>query len=306
MQNRIGYAVVGLFVLLLGLAAVAVALWLAVGTTDKVHDIYRAYMSESVSGLNPEAPVKYRGVDVGRVASITLVPDNPELVELDLSLKRGTPIRRDTVAVLKTQGLTGIAYVELTGGSRNAEPLLSQNGNPAIIPTAPSLLERLDNAITTVLEKFEVLSENLAKVLAPENQNAITKSLVNLESITSAVAHHTGTIDQMFANVGTTLDNTAKASNTLVPLLDSLRRGTGAIELAARNLAKAGDQANLAVRDGHRSLTRFSQETLPEATALATELRELISTLKRFTEQLQRNPNSLIFGRRDRPPGPGE
>lgn len=306
MYHKIIYATVGLFVLLLGLAGIAAALWLTVGTKDKIYDLYLAYMSESVSGLNPEAPVKYRGVEVGRVASIALVPDNPELVELRLSLERGTPIRRDTVAVLKSQGLTGIAYVELTGGSRNAEPLLSKIDNPAIIPTAPSLLERLDNAITTVLEKFEVLSENFAKVLAPENQIAITKSLNNLQTIITTVASHNATINQLFANADITLENAAKSSNNLTHFLDSLRRGAEAIELAARNLAKAGNQANLAVRDGHRGLTRFSQETIPEATALATELRDLVSALKRFTEQLQRNPNSLIFGRRDRALGPGE
>ncbi|CAK0750472.1 phospholipid/cholesterol/gamma-HCH transport system substrate-binding protein [Gammaproteobacteria bacterium] len=306
MENRVGYAVVGLFVLLLGLAAVAVALWLAVGTNDKVYDTYLAYMSESVSGLNPEAPVKYRGVDVGRVANIALAPDNPEQVELRLFLERGVPIRRDTVAVLKTQGLTGIAYVELTGGSRTAEPLVSKKGRPAVIPTAPSLLERLDIAVTTVLGKVEILSGNLAEVLAPENRAALAKTLANLDTITSAVAHRTGTIDQALANAGVTMDNTAKASNALVPLLDSLRRGTDAVELAARNLARASDGASAAVQDGRHSLTRFGQETLPEVTALAIELRDLVAALKRFTEQLQRDPNSLLFGRRDRRLGPGE
>ncbi|CAK0745087.1 phospholipid/cholesterol/gamma-HCH transport system substrate-binding protein [Gammaproteobacteria bacterium] len=306
MQNRVGYAAVGLFVVLLGLAAVAVALWLAVGTSNKVYDTYLAYMSESVSGLNPEAPVKYRGVDIGRVVGISLVPNNPEEVELRLSLERGAPIRRDTVAVLKTQGLTGIAYVELTGGSRNAEPLISKKGHPAVILTAPSLLERLDIAVTTVLGKIEALSGNFAEILAPENRAALAKILANLDTITSAVAQRTGSIDQTLANASISVDNIAMASNSLVPLLDSLHRGANTIELAAHNLARAGDGASSAVQDGRRSLTRFSQETLPEVTALATELRDLVAALKRFTEQLQRDPNSLVFGRRDRRLGPGE
>jgi phospholipid/cholesterol/gamma-HCH transport system substrate-binding protein len=102
------------------------------------------------------------------------------------------------------------------------------------------------------------------------------------------------------------MDNAVQASRALPLLLDSLRRGTEAVEQAARGLARASEGANAAVQDGRRSLTRFGQETLPEVTALATELRNLVATMQRFTEQLQRDPNSLLFGRRNRRPGPGE
>ena len=77
-------------------------------------------MTESVSGLNLNAPVRYRGVDVGRVRAIALAPGNVEQVQVTLDIERGTPVKEDTVAMLETQGLTGIAYVDLTAGRRDS------------------------------------------------------------------------------------------------------------------------------------------------------------------------------------------
>ena len=104
------YAIVGAFVLVLGSALIAGVLWLASGGAFQTkYDSYLAIMEESVSGLNLNAPVKYNGVDVGKVRAIQLDPANADHVWLTFAIERGTPIRQDTVAVLKTQGLTGIA-----------------------------------------------------------------------------------------------------------------------------------------------------------------------------------------------------
>jgi phospholipid/cholesterol/gamma-HCH transport system substrate-binding protein len=125
----VNYPLVGAFVLVLGAVLVAGALWLASGgASRKAHDLYLAIVDESVAGLNLNAPVKYNGVDVGKVRQIQLDPGNPEQVNLLFAIERGTPIREDTVAVLKTQGLTGIAYVELSGGTRAARAAARSRG----------------------------------------------------------------------------------------------------------------------------------------------------------------------------------
>src|SRR4029079_3824736 len=112
------------FVLVLGAALIAGVLWLASGGAwQQKYDLYLAVSDESVAGLSLSAPVKYNGVDVGKVREIRLAQDNPERVILLFAIERGTPIKEDTEAVLKIQGLTGIAYVELSGGAREP-PLL--------------------------------------------------------------------------------------------------------------------------------------------------------------------------------------
>ena len=102
------YTLVGAFVLVLGAALIGVVLWIASGgSVQRKYDLYLAIEEESVAGLNLNAPVKYNGVEVGKVKDIKLDPADPKRVRLMFAIERGTPVRQDTVAVLKTQGLTG-------------------------------------------------------------------------------------------------------------------------------------------------------------------------------------------------------
>src|SRR5579871_2511402 len=115
METKFSYATVGLFVLVLSAALIAAVLWIASGSLFKKKvDLYLAFEDESVAGLNLNAPVKYNGVDVGSVREIQLDHNNPQRVRLLFALAHDTPVKADTEAVLKTQGLTGIAYVELS------------------------------------------------------------------------------------------------------------------------------------------------------------------------------------------------
>ena len=112
MDDKVNYTLVGAFVLALGAALVAGVLWLAAGTGKReAMDPYAAIITESVAGLNLNAPVKYLGVDVGKVSLIRLDPQNSRQVLLQFRIEPGTPIKSDSEVVLKTQGLTGIAYV---------------------------------------------------------------------------------------------------------------------------------------------------------------------------------------------------
>ena len=159
--------IVGAFVLLFGAALVGGTLWLSSGEAYRQsYQTYLVYMSESVAGLSPDATVSYRGVQVGRVRKIELAPNNGELVRLTLDIVKGTPIKQDTIAVLRTQGLTGIAHVELSGGSPSSPPLTAKPGEQyPVIPSGPSLLARLDTAVTDLLDNLNKSSSSLNAVL---------------------------------------------------------------------------------------------------------------------------------------------
>ncbi|MBH0196177.1 MAG: ATP-dependent zinc metalloprotease FtsH [Nitrospira sp.] len=142
MEPKVNYILVGSFIAILGAAVLIGLLWL--GKTDYrgIYDRYEAYFRESVAGLSVDSTVKYRGVDVGRVKSITLNPDNPEEVKLTLDIASGTPVKTDTIAVLQTQGLTGLATINLMGGSREAPRLEVSEGQVyPVIKTGPSFVE---------------------------------------------------------------------------------------------------------------------------------------------------------------------
>lgn len=302
------YALVGAFVLVLGAVLVAGVLWLASGGAfQKKYDFYLAVEDESVAGLNLNAPVKYNGVDVGKVRLIELDPGNPERVNLIFAIERGTPIKEDTVAVLKTQGLTGITYVELSGGARDAPPLGVTAGNEyPQIRTKPSLSARLENVLTSVLTKLDSTSGNINDLLSDENKAAFKSILADIATVAHTIAARKDTIDAGLANAGNTLENTSSASAQLGPVVDHIGRSAEAIEKMGNEVARTSASAGKTVNAIGADVKRFTSETMPELERLLGELSALTISLRRLTEQTERNPSSLLFGRQPVPEGPGE
>lgn len=308
METKVNYAVVGAFVLVLGAVLVAALLWLASGGAfQKKYELYAAIMDESVAGLNLNAPVKYNGVDVGKVRQIELDPSNPERVNLLFAIERGTPIKEDTVAVLKTQGLTGIAYVELSGGTDQAPLLLAAEGSEyPVIRTKPSLSARLDNILTSVLAKLDSTSNNLNAILSVENQAAFKSTLADLASLTHTLAARKDTIDAGLLDAARTMKNSAQASAGLEPLIARLGRSADAVEKMGIEVAKASASAGKTINSAGRDVNRFTAETVPQLERLLGELSVLTTSLRRLSEQTERNPYGLLLGHKPVPDGPGE
>jgi phospholipid/cholesterol/gamma-HCH transport system substrate-binding protein len=300
----VNYAWVGAFVLVLGAVLIAGVLWLASGGALKQkYDFYLAIEDESVAGLNLNAPVKYNGVDVGKVRKIQLDPENPERVILLFAIERGTPIKEDTVAVLKTQGLTGIAYVELSGGTRDAPMLRATAGNEyPVIRTKPSLSARLENILTSVLAKLDSTSNGLNTLLSVENQAAFKSALVDISTVARTVAARKNTIDAGITHAARTFETTSRLAAQAGPVIDRISRSADAVGKMGDEVASAGNTANAIGAD----VKRFTAESLPELERLLGELSILSASLRRLTEQTERNPAGLLFGRRPVPEGPGE
>ena len=216
------YALVGAFVLVLGAVLIGAVLWIASGgNLQKKYDLYLAIEEESVAGLNVNAPVKYNGVEVGKVSDIHLDPSNPARVRLLFAIERGTPIKADTVAVLKTQGLTGIAYVELGGSSRDAPPLEVSAQEPyPVIRTKPSLSARLENVLTTVLAKLDRTSSNIDTLLSVENLAALKSALADIAAIAHTIAVRKDVIDAGIVNAARIADNGSRATAQLGAVVD--------------------------------------------------------------------------------------
>ena len=302
------YVLVGTFVLVLGAALVAGILWLASGGAwQKQYDVYHAVMEESVAGLNLNAPVKYNGVDVGKVQAITLDGTNPKNVNLLFAIEHGTPVKADTVAVLKTQGLTGIAYVELSGGTVTSPVLLARSGaSYPEIRTSPSLSTRLENVLSSALAKLDNTSTNLNAILSKENQAAFRNTLADVAAITRTLAARKDSIDAGIVDGARTLKNTAKASAEFEALTQRLARSAEAIEAMGTEVAKTSVSAGKTIDVVGADVKRLSTETLPELERLLGELSTLSRSLQLLTEQTRRDPRGLLFGPQTVPDGPGE
>jgi len=307
-ETKVNFTVVGLFVLALSVTGIGGVLWLSSGKSyRKAYDVYYAYMTESVSGLNRNAPIKYRGVDVGRVRRIELAPGDVERVLLVLEIERGTPIKQDTVAVLRSQGLTGIAYVELAGGSRDSPRLAAQAGQDyPVIKTGPSLMVRLDNAITALLTNLNEASENFNALVDQDNRRAFKQTLADLQTVSRALAARSAAIDAGLTGAARTMENTARLTADLPRLVERVERSAGTFEKMSAELARAGANANTAIDGARDEARQFAGQTMPEIHLLVVELRELTGSFKRASEQLERDPSVLLFGRPARKKGPGE
>jgi len=299
---------VGAFVLALGALLIAILLWLAAGGAFQTrYDLYQATENESVAGLNLNAPVKFNGVDVGKVRAIHLDPLNPALVHLLFAIEHGTPIKVDTVAVLRTQGLTGIAYVELSGGAREAATLraIPPNAYP-VIQTKPSLSARLENVLTSVLSKVDDTSASINAVLSPSNRAAFQAALADMAIVARTVAARKDAIDAGITSAARTFQNTAGASAQISPVVERIGRSADAVEKMGTEVARTSASAGTAVDLAATQLQHLGNDTLPELTRTLAELSALSISLRRLSEQTERDPRGLLFGRKPVPPGPGE
>jgi phospholipid/cholesterol/gamma-HCH transport system substrate-binding protein len=166
METDKRYFIEGLFIIGFAVAAAFFAVWIA--DSGKKDDVtYRIRFAESVSGLSLGDAVKFRGVDVGKVESITLDPDNPKLVPVEVRLRKDTPVKTDTKASLRLKGITGVVYVELDGGSPTAPSLASATPEGQIpeIAYQKSNIATLEEQLPTVLKKFSALEDKAGKVI---------------------------------------------------------------------------------------------------------------------------------------------
>ena len=322
MEDKLNPTAVGAFVLLLGAALVAAVLWLAAGVgSGKPTSAYQSIFTESVAGLNLDAPVKYLGVDVGKVHRIAIDPDNPRQVRLDLLIEQGTPVKQDSEAVLKSQGLTGIAYVELSGGSVGSPALVaSAEGPPPLIRSKPSLSARLENVMTTVLASVDRTSANLNALLSTENQAAIQRSLTDVAALLHTLAEQRGQFASGITDLATTARHAARVSAQLgpavaavAPALAHIGPALQKVEAAAASVDRMAQAAGLAsTRAGQAAeaalggVQQLRGDTLPGLDRLLAELGPLVGSLRQLSDQLRTQPGSLLVGGAVRAPGPGE
>ena len=293
METKVNYTIVGVFVLALGIALIAGVIWLGAGAQyRKSYKDYLVYMSESVTGLNPNAPVRYKGVSVGRVRDISIAPDRQESVRLLLEIEKGIVIRENTVATLKSQGLTGLASIELSGGSAQSPLLQPRRGEKyPVIKAAPSLMSRLDTSITPMLANLNVSIARLNETLGDKNRADLSRILADLAKLGDTLSRRSGEIDSGISNASKMLANGAAASQSLPELVKRIGRAADALEQSSH--AAKGTIAHV-------------DETVPDLRELIAQLKQLSASMSRLTEEIESNPAVLVYGKPAGPLGPGE
>ncbi|MGE0071936.1 MAG: MlaD family protein [Thiomonas sp.] len=320
MESKVNYTAVGAFVLLLLALLLALGWWLATGGKQAATRPYLIYATDNVNGLRTDSNVLYRGVAVGKVASIAIDPRNPALIRIKVDIDRNVPVRSDTVAQLSPLGVTGLSAVNLIGGA-SPTPLATPPGEPdPVIPYRPSVFTQIEGGINDAAITLARISQRVDALLSPANLQAVAATLRNLQELSAALAAHRSDIEQAVASARQTSANLAqmsaqgdvlmRQSQALVQRLDDVTARLGAvmpqIGAAASSVARAGNATTAFTAAGAQAMTRLQTRTLPEVDALARNLQQLSNQLGALTESLSANPSQLLYGPALPPPGPGE
>lgn len=313
MNTRSNNVLVGLFVLLLLAAFIAGVLWLSTGGPPRDYEYYLTYMTESVSGLSNDAAVKYKGVDVGRVREIKLNPDNPEEVRLQLMVLQGTPIREDTVATLEFQGLTGLANIDLSGGTKNSLPLKKGDDIYPVIKSRPSLLSRLDDTFSELIGNLITTSASMNALMNEDNRATISATLKQIERTTTALADESEDLEGVVADARAAMRNMRVSSEKLPAVIEKFQSSAQALENMATSLestsitlGEASGSLRETVEESGRDIQQFTSVAMPEAGVLVGELRQTAENLRTLSELLAKDPSALLYGGPDQQAGPGE
>lgn len=316
MENKAHALAAGFFVLAILALLVAMAVWLTrdVGTTR----IYEMATAESVTGLRVEAPVRFKGVPVGKVTAINFNPDHRSNVLIRMAIAEDAPITRATFATLAFQGVTGLSFVQLDDHGTSAEALPpGPDGGPSRIPLRPNVLGQLSDQVGALTTKVDSAIASVNQLLSPENQAAVMDTVKEL-----------GTAATQFSRMAQTADRTLQAQfdpkKTNIPALiqqtDSTLKATQATAAAAQQTLTELNGVLAQARQGVQQVTgpngtlaqinagvdTATQSTLPHIQRLTTGATQTVQRLDRLVGTLDSNPQALLYGNGTTPPGPGE
>lgn len=307
MENKSHALMAGLFTITLLAATVLLALWF---NQDRVNRVpYEMATRLSIPGLNPQAAVRYRGLDVGKVDDILFNPQVPGEILVQISVNPDTPITQSTYGTLGYQGVTGIAFVQLDDDGSKPVRLPSDKNHLARIEIRPSLLDKIQTRSATILEHMEQVTERFNTLLAPVNQKSmiaafdrVSKTAQEFESIPKQLNPTLASLPAMTEQMQQTLASVATVSQQAALFADNLNLLTRKLQTPDGALMKITSSAEqLGTLAGS-----VEQDALPRVNLLTNEARSSVRALNRTLDKFNQQPQSILFGTTHPMPGPGE
>ena len=314
METRSSYVLVGAVTLAIALALFGMVLWLAKfsGAEKRQFDVF---FKQSVSGLAVGSAVAFKGVPVGQIKSISLLPKTPDQIRVRIEVGADVPILRGTTAGIEGVGFTGVSQIQLTGAISNAPPITEEGpfGVP-VIPQRPGAIGELLATAPELLNHISDLTDSLNKLLNNDNRASIGGILKNTNRLSAALADRGPEIAATLAETRQTLaaaTGAAQSLSTLVKHTDQLVTADGKPLVQEMHATIAHANATLAKIEGvvgsaQPGIDALTTQTLPEAGALVRDLRQLTTQLGAFAGKLDQDPAGAIVGGRRLPEYSGD
>ena len=300
MDTKINFFKIGLFVIVLIVSLLFVVFWLGkFGFEKKKFDEYTIYFKESVSGLNIGSSIKYKGFEVGNVGEIKLNPNNSEEIQIDITIKKGTPIKEDNYAVLGNLGITGLKYIELKGGSNNSNLLKEDENGFKIISSKTSDLTTLVDSTTDLTNELTLVLAQMKKLLADENIKTISQildktqnSMSNVEQFSNYLVSNEKKLDELLKNINILTKNGNKSFESIDKSADSFK------ELSSEIL--------LEIRKGSFDIKDMSKESFDKLNNVLNSLDSTLLQTQTLIDNLNQSPSDILFKQKNIKNGPGE
>ena len=299
METKANYVLIGAFTIITAVLLLLFALWAANYSSEKNWQQYQVIFTEPVTGLTEGSAVQYNGIAVGTVETLNLAPKDPRQVVALLKLRADAPVKVDTRAKLSITGLTGVPFIQLTGGSPNAPALAT--GDRDEIPVIRAEASALQNIADTANR----LVSRMDEVLSAENVKRINATLEHLESMTGAIADQREDLRALLINAR---ESSEQLSKTLVTtnravedvdreLVDKLPGLVSKLDATLTHLDSAAGGANAILNENRAAISSFANDGLSQLGPTLSELRSLVRDLRRISDHLEGSPARYILGR---------
>jgi phospholipid/cholesterol/gamma-HCH transport system substrate-binding protein len=305
METRAHHVLIGAFTIGVFLLALGFVLWMSKSSADRGFNDYEIVFTEAVTGLSVGGLVQYNGIKVGEVSRLSLAPDDPRKVVARVRLDASAPVRQDTRAKLGLQGVTGLAFIQLSGGAPGSPPLLPTAEHPVpVIPSEESALSKLLASGSDVVTSINDILLRVGQVLSDENVKRVSSMLEHADQLSGTIAEQRQDIatalKQLSEATGElkktlhTLDTMANTTNALVR--DDARAVLKSVQHALDSVDKVASSAGALVDDNRAAIGNFSNQGLRQIGPTVIELRETLRSLKQLSDKLGAS-DSLLLGR---------
>ena len=300
MENKAHALIAGVFVVVVTALLALLAIWL---TRDNVErHLYEMSTSQTISGLQPQAAVRFRGVPVGKVESIGFDEKVKGNVLIVVSIDRAAPVTASTFAAVASQGVTGLGFIQLDDNGESTQRLTPNDDDPPRIPLQPSTLDKLLKQSQTIFVQAEQATKRLNEVLSDDNQKAVNVAVTQL-------AEAAGSINRVAKGLEPTVAALPAVTQGATATLLAVKNASTQVAATAERLNAKGGALDKLTQGGTAlaaSVETFSAATLPKLSEVADETARTMRQLRRTVSGVDDNPQSLIFGNGPRQPGPGE
>lgn len=277
MENKSHALLAGVFTVCLIVAALIIIWYMNMDKASRVP--YMIATNQPIPGLNAQAAVRYRGLNVGRVISIEFNPEKRGEILILMNVKKDTPITTTTYATLSYQGVTGISSIELDDNEVGSPLLPTSEDEPTVIPMQPGLLTELQLKGLKILTDVEKVMTNIAYIFNEDNSKALV-SAVN--------------------NVGKAADSWSKVPDQIEPTVKQLPQLTAQARELMESLTELSKKTNHYLAEG------ADGESASRLNKLSDETKRTLHNVNTLIEQYKQRPSGILFGARGPEPGPGE